>query len=187
MLRESHFSGGRIMAESTVDCCGRYHFDQLLVYQNSKDAPTFVCAIDTSRGINLGSNRFFNFHGCSDASGWHESSCDSSSTKPYYSALPMGLVKNVDALEMRNSHTSYVYSGPTAGSILRASIQDIGNEAPCGDGWGHPTAPRCPNQGVSGSWSFQHYKGQMDIPPVFTLLPTKPPPPSPPPPSPPRP
>jgi len=24
VLRESHFSGGRIMAESTVDCCGRY-------------------------------------------------------------------------------------------------------------------------------------------------------------------
>ena len=102
--------------------------DQLIVYTGTKEAPTFLCALDNAGGDTE--------HFCpGSAGGWHVTSCSVSFVagsptfaSGRFSALPPGLTAGVDALEFPMK-AFWVYTGVTTGSpsVLRDAISQFAN------------------------------------------------------------
>eukprot|EP00966_Prymnesium_polylepis_P044885 1039558-Prymnesium_polylepis.1 len=64
--------------------------DQVLVYRGSITNPTFLCALDNSRG--------YQSQYCpGSVGGWHQDSCAVSWSKTFFSDLPSGLTDGVNA------------------------------------------------------------------------------------------
>eukprot|EP00966_Prymnesium_polylepis_P115178 2662436-Prymnesium_polylepis.1 len=105
--------------------------DQLLVYQGTRTSPTFLCALDNSRGFTsyyCNGGSAFNMRPGASSSGWHQASCSTNFATgqdgyEYFSALPQGLTAGVDALQM-NHVNNWVYTGVVVGSPseLRSAI-----------------------------------------------------------------
>eukprot|EP00966_Prymnesium_polylepis_P231082 5347299-Prymnesium_polylepis.1 len=73
--------------------------------------PTFLCALDWSRGASDSRSECAGTEPPSP--GWHQTTCIASTD---YSALPTGLTEDVDALQFDSDMDTYAYTGPTSGS-----------------------------------------------------------------------
>eukprot|EP00966_Prymnesium_polylepis_P118987 2750342-Prymnesium_polylepis.1 len=93
--------------------------DQLIVYQGVRSNPTFLCALDNSGTVSLGT--------CPGSTGgWHQDVCADRMDSQGYSALPQGLTEGVDALAWVQGN-NWAYAGTTSGtaSELRGSIANV--------------------------------------------------------------
>ena len=95
--------------------------DQILVYRGEQEQPTFICALDNSRG--------YATPYCSGSSGgWHQASCYADYYWRHYSAVPEGLSEGINALAWRHAN-NWAYVGVASGSAseLRAVIANENN------------------------------------------------------------